>query len=202
MAVYHAHRPAPPHRARRGDWLSPSRTVRSSLPRRIADRERGGQVWLIETSGRYRSPFSRKLRLDAPLPVQAQFAGVVVGSPSGIRRGARQASPDAPSRLAIRCVERFVAHLKSPRASGPRQIERAPVFRLAAMPRNRSMRLRFGADAVSALATRLECIRGLAHDLSLELGRALHTLSATSALVAEIEDQATAALRELQSEPR
>jgi hypothetical protein len=70
------------------------------------------------------------------------------------------------------------------------------------MPSKRSTRPRLGADAVSALSTRLICIRGLAHDLSLELGRAFHTVSATSALVAEIEHQATAALRELQSEPK
>jgi hypothetical protein len=68
------------------------------------------------------------------------------------------------------------------------------------MPNKRLPRPHLAADAVSTLSTRLICIQGLAHDLGLELGRAFHTASATSALVAEIEDQATAALRELQSE--
>jgi hypothetical protein len=48
-----------------------------------------------------------------------------------------------------------------------------------------------------ALSGRLLRIRGLAHDLSLDLVRASGALSATSAIVAQIEREADAALRAL-----
>ena len=65
------------------------------------------------------------------------------------------------------------------------------------MPIKRSARRRLTADAVVALAMKLTRIRGLAHDLSLELARASGRLSVTSALTAEIEREADAALQAL-----
>jgi hypothetical protein len=64
------------------------------------------------------------------------------------------------------------------------------------MPIKRLARRRLTSGAV-VLAMKLTRIRGLAHDLSLELARASGRLSVTSALTAEIEREADAALQAL-----
>jgi hypothetical protein len=56
------------------------------------------------------------------------------------------------------------------------------------------------ASSRSALSRRLTRIRDLAHDLGLDLVRVAGTLSATPAIVAEIEREADAALRALKSQ--
>jgi hypothetical protein len=89
------------------------------------------------------------------------------------------------------------AHIERP--SGSELTACLRTSRLVRMPTRRTAKSvrPYAASTRLALSRRLLRIRGLAHDLSLDLVRASGALSATSAIIAEIEREADAALRAL-----
>ena len=92
-----------------------------------------------------------------------------------------------------------IAHTERPSDSGLTACFRTSI--LIRMPIRRPAKsVRPHAASIRlALSRRLLRIRGLAHDLSLDLVRGSGALSATSAIVAEIEREADAALGALKS---